>query len=493
MHLSDLIPEYKGTAISISGIATDSRKIRKGDLFVAIKGNALDGHEYIDKAIAKGAAAVVAEPSCKVKSAKIPIIKAKDTRSVAADLASKFYPAQPEMIVAVTGTNGKTSTAEFLRQIWSNIGWQSVSIGTLGVIDSKGNTITGEDTLTTPDAVTLHQLLHRLAIEQVSHVAMEASSHGIAQQRLAGVKINIASFTNLSHDHLDYHPSIEDYFAAKAQLFTEILEEGGSAIINTDSEWGMKLKKMLKKRVLRIITVGQNKEADLFIKSITPFESGLEVSLTYQKQNFVIPLALSGAFQVTNAVLAAAIAHASGLAMEHALMQLAYIRSVPGRMQTIHGHPQGAIVVVDYAHTPDALATALSSLRQTTKGKLGVVFGCGGDRDQAKRPEMGKIAARLADFAIVTDDNPRSEDPAQIRAEIRKSCPKASEIGDRHQAIAEGLKQIKNGDVLLIAGKGHEDSQTIGSETLPFSDEAAVRGILTLLASSKTKQKKGAA
>lgn len=481
MRLIDLFPDCppKHAEIGITGVTANSRTIGQGNIFVAIKGHAADGHDYIDDAIAAGAAAVLAERK-PGKGKPVPVLVSANARLDLARLAATFYPAQPGMIAAVTGTNGKTSVAEFLRQIWTHIGWRSVSLGTLGVIGPVPADLTTPG-LTTPDAVSLHRVLERISKHGISHAAMETSSHGLDQQRLAMVKIGVAGFTNLTHEHLDYHPDMEAYFEAKAKLFTEVLQEGGSAVINIDNDWGRRLCDRIKDRPVRILTVGEHDEASLRITAVDPFEGGLATGIRYQGRDYTLPLALTGLFQASNAVLAAAMAHASGLAMDHALMCLRYVSPAPGRMQTIHGHPEGAQVVVDYAHSPDALATALASLRPAVRGRLGVVFGCGGDRDRAKRPEMGKIAANEADFVIITDDNPRSEDAAAIRAEIRTACPDAEEIGDRQQAILRGISQLRSGDILLVAGKGHESTQMIGSETLPFSDEATVRGIINTL------------
>ena len=487
MRLDDLFPHLPkkeiaaSGAIETTGVSVNSRKIRSGDLFVAIRGSAADGHDYIDDAIANGASAVVAESD--VGKKPVPVIIADDTRLELARLSRAFYPGQPGMIAAITGTNGKTSTAEFLRQIWSHIGWRSASLGTLGVIGPVADDLAVPG-LTTPDAASLHRVLDRLSRDGISHASMETSSHGLHQKRLAEVKIAVAGFTNLSHEHLDYHADMEDYYRAKAVLFTDLLLEGGTAVINIDSEWGQRLSQDIADRPVHVLTVGENPAADLRIAAIKPYEGGLATTIRYDGLDYTLPLALTGSFQAGNAVLAAAMAPASGPGLDHALMSLSYIRPAPGRMQTIHGHPDGAIVVVDYAHSPDAMETALNSIRPQVRGRLGVVFGCGGDRDRAKRPEMGRIAAELADFVIITDDNPRSEDPGTIRAEIKTACPDAIEQGDRHQAIFDGISMLGSGDILMVAGKGHEALQTIGSETLPFSDEATVRGILANMANA---------
>lgn len=483
MHLIDLIPDCSSAvaATPITGVTCDSRHVNPGELFVAIKGTAHDGHAHIADAVAAGAGAVVAEegytPPAEIP---VPVILQADTRHAFAMIAALYHHGQPNTIAAVTGTNGKTSTAEFMRQIWQRQGWRSASIGTLGVRGDIPRDLEASP-LTTPDALNLHRVLARLASHDVTTVAMEASSHGLEQHRLDGVRIAVAGFTNLSRDHLDHHPDMEAYFAAKSRLFTELLGDGGVAVINIDCPWGQRLIDMIADRAVHVITCGHHESADIRITNITSMEGGMAVTIASNDKHYTLPLALNGTFQADNAILAAAMAHASGMSLEHAVLSLPYLSAAPGRMHAIHGHPRGGIAVIDYAHTPDALATALKSLRPETAGKLGVVFGCGGDRDKGKRAEMGTVAATLADFAIITDDNPRSEDPAIIRNAIKASCPDATDISDRKDAIAAGLGRLDKGDILLIAGKGHESQQMIGLETLPFSDEATVRGLLAAM------------
>ena len=491
-------------SLAVSGIASDSREVLPGDVFVAIRGGEVDGNAYIDAAIDKGAVAIITDgktskstQSSKGKSKNpVPIIAVADARLTLGRMAARFYQVKPPMLMAITGTNGKTSVADFMVQIWQRNGWTAASIGTLGVrlgmhiphaAFGDGSGISAEgwrpSVLTTPDAISLGRTLTQLAHAEITHVALEASSHGIAQHRLAGLPIAVAGFTNLTRDHFDYHQNEADYFAAKARLFTEVLREAGTAVINSDSAHGKKLLKLIAKRQLRILSVGRDKAPNknstthIQIAKITRRPWGQEVTIRHAGAEYHLPLALLGAFQVENAVLAAALGHASGMDIKQALLCLPYLRSVPGRMQAIAVPESTAQVVIDYAHTPDALAIALQSLRESTSGQLGVVFGCGGERDQGKRGEMGKLAARLADFAIVTDDNPRHEDPAQIRAQIRTACPNAIEVGDRAKAIAHGVAQLKDGDVLLVAGKGHESQQLIGDDVLPFCDATTVRAI----------------
>ena len=482
MRLIDLFPNI--TTIDhnmgqqlVSHVTSDSRKVEAGSVFVAIKGSHFDGHDFIPQALENGAIAIVAEDQ--IETGDVPLILTENSRLVLSQLAKALMPSQSGVVAAITGTNGKTSTADFLRQIWEQIGWHSASMGTLGIRGTTIGPIADLSNLTTPDAVALHQNLNALAKTGITNLAMEASSHGIEQDRLSSVKIAAAGFSNLSRDHLDHHLDMEAYFNAKARLFTELLPEGGVAVINIDDPAGEKLAKMLKGRPINIITIGKNKNADLKVEAIHPFDGGMTVTTSFNGQKWTIPIALLGEFQVENALMAAGLAHATGLSMDHALLSLPYLKPAPGRMQHIHGHPDGASVLVDYAHTPDALKTALETLRANCPGKLGVVFGCGGDRDQGKRQEMGAIAAEYADFTIVTDDNPRHEDPALIREAILQAVPEAENIGDRHSAIRKGLEQIHSGDVLLVAGKGHEDNQLIGSETLPFSDAAVISAILS--------------
>jgi len=460
-----------------TGVTADSRQVSAGMIFVAIKGHTHDGHAFIQDAIKNGAVAVVSEEA--VSTADALVIHVENSRLMLSQLAKAFTPGQPSIIAAVTGTNGKTSVADFLRQIWQQIGWRSASIGTLGVRGAHLDDVAGLSNLTTPDAIELHRSLNALSKAGVTNLAMEASSHGLEQNRLSSVFITAAGFTNLSRDHLDHHDSMDAYFDAKARLFTDHLPKGGGAVINIDDASGVKLVKRLKGREMNIITIGHDPKAMMRIESIHHFDGGMTMTVAHDDQRWTIPIALMGEFQAENALMAAALAYASGLSMTHALMALPYLKPAPGRMQTVHGHPKGAAVIVDYAHTPDALQTALVTLRSQTKGRLSVVFGCGGDRDQGKRTEMGAIAAKHSDRVIITDDNPRHEDPSAIRAAIHQAAPNAENIADRHSAIRLGLEELDQGDVLLIAGKGHENNQLIGSETLPFSDEAVVSAIIS--------------
>jgi UDP-N-acetylmuramoyl-L-alanyl-D-glutamate--2,6-diaminopimelate ligase len=480
MRLIDLMADPQlPDDIVITGITADSRQVRPGNVFVANKGTEMDGHDFIDDAIKAGAVAIVSGKPHDTRT--IPVIIKDNTRLELSRMAARFAGRQPGGIIAITGTNGKTSVADFLRQIWKHIGWSSASIGTLGIRGDGSKEVAELSHLTTPDPVNLHKNLNILANLGVGNIAIEASSHGIEQDRLSGLKLVAAGFTNLSRDHLDHHATMESYFNAKARLFTEMLPDGAVAVINLDDKYGRQLAKKLSDRQICILGVGRDKTANLRLENIDHFDGGMALTTSYNGMKTTIPLAMTGEFQVENAIIAAGLAFASGVAIQHALLALPYIKPAPGRMQSVSGHPKGAEIIIDYAHTPDALKMALLSLRKECSGKLGVVFGCGGNRDQGKRREMGKIASKHADFAIVTDDNPRHEDPAAIRAEIMATCKNATEIGDRQKAIHDGILKLQKDDVLLIAGKGHENNQLIGSETLPFSDDAVAAAVLTSL------------
>ena len=502
MHLTDLcndlieIPNKTGSII-VTGLAVDSLRIKAGDIFFAIAGTQYDGRDFIENAIGAGAVAVVTSSAPLAKSlitmtnrAKIPILQCDNPRLVMAQMAARVWPSQPGMVAAVTGTNGKTSTTEFLRQLWQRATWQAVAIGTLGVtgIDmiKADRTILSLPQLTTPDSISLHGAIAPLAEAGVTHFALEASSHGLSQYRLDGMNIHIAAFTNLSRDHLDHHADMDSYFLAKIRLFTELLSEGGCAAINLDDPHSRAIIRALEDRAIVVKTFGYAEDADFHIRSITPASGGLNIRVTYNGHSWDIPLALSGTFQAINALTAAVMGYLGGLPLHDSLGALPYLKAAPGRMQTVHGHPKGARVVVDYAHTPDALAAALGALRPEATGKLCVLFGCGGERDPGKREMMGQIACQMADHVIVTDDNPRTEDPAAIRSSILNACARADEIVPRDKAIATALTRLDVGDVLLIAGKGHETVQLIGNETLPFDDAALASNQLRAMQEAKS-------
>ena len=466
-------------SLDIAGISCDSRQIGNNYIFVALPGAEQDGHAYIDDAINAGAIAILCKPDTKLPDTIIHL-GAEDLRRGYTDICAAFWPSRAAMQVAVTGTNGKTSTVEYLRQIWQRLNWPAASIGTLGArtaLENAPGELAGFSIggLTTPSAEMLFSTVNSLAKKGVTHIALEASSHGISQDRLTGLPIHVAVFTNLSQDHLDFHEDMDRYFAAKAKLFHEQLMPAGYAVINIDTSWGARLADSLEGTSVVVVRVGRDPKADISItdiKSIGPFLQ-LEVCVFGTKLTYAV--ALSGMFQVENAVLAATAAHVGGVPLHDAFGALPNLRPTPGRMQPVHGHPQKARIVIDYAHTPDALETALQALRAETDNRLFVVFGCGGDRDRTKRPLMGAAAAHFADKIIITDDNPRSESPADIRADIMTACPDAEEIFPRDKAINNAISRLQPGDSLMIAGKGHETVQQIGTETLPFDDAAVAR------------------
>ncbi len=484
MLLKNLIKDIpiKNKKINVKGLAINSKKIKKGYIFFAIKGLKSNGEKYIAEAVKKGASVIICSRKCKYKNEKIPIIKTSNIRNYLSKIASKFFQLKPKNIIAVTGTNGKTSVCEYLHQIWSRATWPSAAIGTLGVNSNIETPNKAQALLTTPPSEQLFALLDSLRKGGVTHAAFEASSHGLDQMRLHKLPVNVAVFTNLSHDHLDWHGDMNSYFEAKTKLFTENLLDGGTAVINIDDEWGRKLYERLKNRDIVLWSVGIQDGANFQILKAESQHFGLDLQIKAAGQDFRYPLALSGEFQAINTVTAAAAAYASGMPLQDSFGTLPYLTPVRGRMQPIHGHPTGARVIVDFAHTPDALEGALKALRSGTNGQLKLVFGCGGDRDKAKRSEMGKIAANFADKVIVTDDNPRSEDPVKIRKAILDSCPAASEIAPRDKAIQQAIAGLNEGDTLLVAGKGHETVQTVGSEILPFDDASVARHALMNLA-----------
>ena len=463
-------PRFAG--LELTGVASDSRKVRAGDLFVAVPGTKSDGLAFLPQALAAGAVAVLAERKADVP-ANIAFIEAKDVRRTLALCAAAFYPRQPATIAAVTGTSGKTSVAAFTRQIWAALGLKAASVGTIGVVSPTGETY---GSLTTPDPIELHRTLDQLAGEGVTHLALEASSHGLEQRRLDGVRIAAGGFTNLSRDHLDYHPTMEAYLAAKLRLFDTLIVADGTAVICVDDCYAGQVVDAARKRGLKTMTVGVNGDD---IKLVDGAIDGFcqVVTLAHNSKSYKIKLPLVGAFQVENAALAAGLVIATGGDPAAVFASLEKLQGAKGRLE-LAGAKNGAPVFIDYAHKPDALQKALQALRPYAKGKLTVVFGAGGDRDKGKRPLMGRIAIENADRVIVTDDNPRSENPATIRAEILAAAAGAAEIGDRNEAIRAGVAGLAEGDVLLIAGKGHETGQIVGDRVLPFSDHDAVAAAL---------------
>ena len=477
MKLSDLFSEDatvdpQAKAVEISGLAVDSRAVKPGDLFFALSGTKTDGARFIDAAIAAGAVAIAGQHSPEGEC-RVPFVTTPNPRRALALAAAKFFPNQPPTVAAVTGTSGKTSVAAFTRQIWQQLGFEAASIGTIGLVSPK---LTVYGSLTTPDPIALHRQLDEIAREGVTHLAFEASSHGLDQYRLDGVRVSAGAFTNLSRDHMDYHPDVAHYLAAKLRLFRDLVIDGGAAVISADHDCSAEVIEAAREKNLLTITVGHKGDGAgegirVAATAIDGFAQRLE--LEHRGRRYSVHLPLVGEFQIENAVVAAGLAIGTGSAPEKVFAALERLEGAKGRLERV-GEYQGAPVFVDYAHKPDALAKALQALRPYAKRKLVVVFGAGGDRDAGKRPLMGAIAAESADEVIVTDDNPRSENPATIRAAILAAAKGAMEIGDRAEAIGKAIAGLADGDVLLIAGKGHETGQIIGERVLPFSDHDAV-------------------
>ena len=461
-------------SLEVTGISADSRAVKPGFLFAAVPGTRSDGLAFVTDALAAGAVAVLAQvrPAAPLP-AHVAFVEVPDVRRALALAAARFYPRQPGTVAAVTGTSGKTSVAAFTRQVWAKLGHRAASIGTVGVVTPAGERY---GSLTTPDPVELHRIVDGLAGDGITHLAVEASSHGLDQHRLDGLRIGIAGFTNISRDHLDYHRTPEAYLAAKLILFRDLVADGGAAVVAVDHPVAAEVAAAAHGRGLRVVEVGrQARDIRLAAARIEGFAQHLTIvhgGVTYE-----VRLPLPGAFQVENALVAAGQAIAGGGDPEAVFSALPHLAGARGRLE-LAGHKAGAPIFVDYAHKPDALANALDALRPYAARRLVVVFGCGGDRDTGKRPIMGAIAADKADRVIVTDDNPRSEDPGAIRAAILQAAPGAEEIGDRREAITAAIAGLQSGDVLLVAGKGHETGQTMGSRTVPFSDHEAVRDAL---------------
>ena len=479
MTLGELIGPEAGlptdlAAMPIAGLAVDSRQVAPGYLFAALPGVNTDGARFIADALSRGAAAILVPEGMRTEI-DAPVVTDPDPRRRLALIAARFFGPQPETAVAVTGTNGKTSVASFLRQLWAEEGFQAASLGTIGVVSPCGTQTLRH---TTPQPIELHTLLAGLARDGVTHLALEASSHGLQQRRLDGVTLAAGAFTNISRDHLDYHASFEDYFAQKLRLFGDLLPPGASAVVDMDSEASARVVDEAKSRGLDLVTVGRAGET-LRLVSIGVDGFAQVLGIEHDGKRYDVRLPLVGDFQAANALVAAGLAMATGTSAEDVLPSLATLQGARGRLDLAGTAPSGAPIFVDYAHTPDALAKALQALRPYVANRLLVVFGCGGDRDKGKRPQMGAAAVAGSDLAIVTDDNPRSEEPAVIRREILAAAPGAVEIGDRAQAIAEAVAMLKTGDVLLVAGKGHETGQTIGTTVVPFSDHGAVAAALT--------------
>ncbi len=472
-HLCDLgLTAQAGRNPAITGLCTDSRAASLGVLFAALPGSAAHGAVYIPQVLAAGAAAVLTDPAGAALAAdalaasNAALIVLDEPREALARAAALWFAGQPCTMVAVTGTNGKTSVATFARQIWQVMGEAAINIGTTGVEGAWA----APSSHTTPDPVTLHKMLAEAARAGVTHAAMEASSHGLDQHRMDGVHLRAAGFTNFTQDHLDYHKTFDAYFAAKAALFARLLPDDGVAVVNTDDPRGVDIAEIAAARGQRVITVGRDPACSLQIIGQRFDATGQDLRLAWEGRPFQLRLGLIGGFQGGNVALAAGLVIGAGAPVGEVMAALPHLTGVRGRMQLAGRRGNGASVFVDYAHTPDAIATALAALRPHVLGRIGIVMGAGGDRDTGKRPLMGAAAAQHADFVIVTDDNPRSEDPGAIRAAILAACPAAREVGDRSEAILRGVDALGAGDALLIAGKGHEAGQTIAGTVYPFDD-----------------------
>jgi UDP-N-acetylmuramoyl-L-alanyl-D-glutamate--2,6-diaminopimelate ligase len=473
MRLSALVRRDIDPDPEITGITADSRQVKPGYLFAALPGANTDGRRFVADAMKAGAVAVIAGEA--IPDLGAPVVDACDPRRAYALAAAAFWGAQPASCVAVTGTNGKTSVVTFCRQIFAACGRKSASMGTLGV--QAGDELLTQPGLTSPDAGDVARLLAELAGRGVTHLALEASSHGIDQRRLDGVRLKAAGFTNLSQDHLDYHGDMASYRAAKLRLFETLLPRGATAVLNADSGEFPAFAAAAVRAGLAVYSIGEKGE-DLRLASREAVPDGQRLTVAAASARLDVHLPLAGAFQASNALVAAGLCIAAGEDPSQVLPALEHLQGAAGRMQRIGKGPKGGEAFVDYAHTPDGLKTALEALRPHARGRLIVVFGAGGDRDRAKRPLMGAVAADIADIIIVTDDNPRTEDPAAIRRSILGGAPGAHEIGDRAEAIRTAVGMLSDGDLLVVAGKGHEQSQTVGDQVLPFDDVSEVAAAL---------------
>jgi UDP-N-acetylmuramoyl-L-alanyl-D-glutamate--2,6-diaminopimelate ligase len=469
--------------LEIKGLTSDSREVRAGYLFAAFPGLKQDGRQFIEEAIKKGAAAILAPEGTTINSKAVVVLEDKNPRRAFAKMAAAFFGKQMDVIVAVTGTNGKSSTVNFCRQMWHSMEHAAACLGTIGIIAnySNGGSINRPGSLTTPDPVTLHSEIAELEASGVTHLALEASSQGLDQYRLDGVRVTAAGFTNLTRDHLDYHGSMEKYLEAKLRLFREVIIDGGVAVVNSDMPYTAAVRAECEKRGLRVIDYGK-KAKDIRLAKQRPLSDGQFVELMVFGERYELELPLVGDFQASNALCALGLVLAEDPENRLLHMQGVYalerLQCVRGRLELAAKHPNGAPVYVDYAHTPDGLETMLNALRPHTPKHLHVVFGCGGDRDKGKRPMMGEIATRIADKVIVTDDNPRTEDAATIRKEVMAGTKKATEIAGRRDAIRAAISHLGPDDVLVIAGKGHEQGQIVGKEILPFDDVSEARNAI---------------
>jgi len=479
-RLSDILKRPLIADPVIAGVTADSRKVSPGALFAALPGATADGRAFIPQAVAAGAAAILTEqdlPLQAIGGRAVPVVRVQDVRRAYALAARAFWGSEPEVVVAVTGTNGKTSVATFCRQIFAAVGRKSASLGTLGLqLQDENLTPPG---LTTPDAADVARMAADLAQRGVTHLALEASSHGLDQRRLDGLTLKAAAFLNLTQDHLDYHKSMGAYRDAKLRLFRTLLPTGGTAVLNADSGAFDAFAGAAVMHGQTVLSVGES-GVGLRLVARTPEPFGQRLTITRQGRSYDVRLPLAGAFQAANVLAAAGLCIAAGEDVEAVLAALEHLKGAPGRLQHVGAGPNGGDAYVDYAHTPDGLETVLAALRPHVSGRLIVVFGAGGDRDRAKRPLMGAAASSLADLAIVTDDNPRSEDPAEIRKAILAAAPGALEVGDRRAAIRAAAQQLQAGDILVVAGKGHEQGQTVAGVIHPFDDVTETQAALGL-------------
>ncbi len=466
--------------IEINGISNNSKNIKKKFIFFAFAGNKTNGNLYINEAKKNGATIIISQEE---KGKDIIKLTNKDYSKIYSHLCSSFYNKKPKNIIAITGTNGKTSVTDFCRQIWSFYGLKSASIGTLGIKETSEKYYHKiRNNLTTLDSSELNKQLSKLYDKQISYVALEASSHGINQNRLDGINFNGAVFTNLSHDHLDYHKNMDNYFSAKMKLFTEHLKDGTCVSINLDDHYGMKLYNKIKTKNFKFVNFGFNEKCELKLIKIKKIEKIWQLEILYKNKLYKTDIGLVGHFQIYNALAAASICLGLGLKQESIFKSLSYLQTVPGRMQIVNHPLCKATIIVDYAHTPNALENAILAVKKmNVSGKIYTLFGCGGERDHEKRSKMGEVAFKNSDFTIITDDNPRTEDPSLIRKSIINNNPIAIEIPGRDVAIKKAISFLKDNDVLIIAGKGHEQTQTIGIETLPFDDVSVVKNTLDRL------------
>jgi UDP-N-acetylmuramoyl-L-alanyl-D-glutamate--2,6-diaminopimelate ligase len=475
------------TVKEFTGLASDSREVRPGFLFAALPGTKTNGAKFVRDAVARGAIAVLGshEVATTARALGVRFIEDENPRARLAKLSASFFGAQPRVVTAVTGTNGKTSVTVFLREIWTQLGKKAASMGTIGVVSPSGEIKLSH---TTPDPIETHRILAGLKREGVDHLALEASSHGLDQYRLDGVEITAGAYTNITRDHLDYHETFESYLETKLRLFREVVRNAGAAVINMDAAHAALFRDVAAERGLKVLTVGDNGEY-LKLVSASPLADGQMLKIACAGKIHVVRLPLVGRFQASNALVAAALAIALGDEISRVFDALADLHGAPGRLEKVAVAASGAPIFVDYAHTPDALATVLKALRPHATGRLHLIFGCGGDRDAGKRPLMGQAAARFADAVIVTDDNPRSEDPDEIRKQAMVGCPSARNIGDRAEAIREGIGALNAGDILVIAGKGHETGQIGKGVNRPFSDRDQAQQAAIALGGSATERR----